>query len=64
MTHFKNATKMLLLCMLIAACNQAPLFYYISIETAPIEPIIKGAPSEIVELGSPPKLYVSNSTIW
>ncbi|MDR0403373.1 MAG: hypothetical protein LBH35_07280 [Treponema sp.] len=47
----------------LAACTQEPLFWYISLEYPPIDPIIGGSPTEIVKLGT--TLYVANRTsLW
>jgi hypothetical protein len=54
--------KFLLPFLLLSACTQEPLFYYIALEYPPIAPIIEGAPSPIVEFKG--KLYVSNNDIW
>ncbi|MDR2661891.1 MAG: hypothetical protein LBC31_02715 [Treponema sp.] len=43
-------------------CDQEPLFWDISQEYPPIEPIIEGAPSQIVECSG--MLYVSNGDVW
>ncbi|MDR3160365.1 MAG: hypothetical protein LBU28_01980 [Spirochaetaceae bacterium] len=45
---------------LLGSCNQDPLFYDISNEVKPKEPVIPGTPTKIVEAGG--KLYVSNRT--
>lgn len=44
------------------SCNQSPLFYYISKETPPKDPVIQGAPSQIVPFSE--KLYAANGRIW
>jgi len=63
----------LLLSFLFIACDQEPLFWDISQEYPPIEPIIKGAPSRIVTVeytdsnaptGKATVLYVTNGTVW
>lgn len=47
----------------LTTCSQEPLFYYIHLEYPPIEPIIGGAPTEIVERGN--VVYVANRTsLW
>ncbi|MDR2072784.1 MAG: hypothetical protein LBP60_05060 [Spirochaetaceae bacterium] len=46
----------------LVSCDQEPLFYDISMEIPPIEPVIGGGPSRIVEYGG--NLYVSNGTVW
>ena len=48
--------------LLISACTMDPLFWDISNEYPPIEPLIEGAPSPIVDDGT--KLYVSNGMVW
>jgi hypothetical protein len=48
--------------VLYGGCDQEPLFWDISQEYPPIEPLIKGAPSRIVECDG--RLYVSNGTVW
>jgi hypothetical protein len=48
--------------VLLSACTQEPLFYYISQEYPPVEPIITGAPSQLVGLGN--RVYLSNNDIW
>jgi hypothetical protein len=54
--------------LLYTGCDQEPLFWDISQEYPPIEPIIEGAPSRIVacdltaDTGS--ELYVSNGDVW
>jgi hypothetical protein len=45
-----------------AACSQAPIFYYISNEYEPKEPMISGGPSKIVEFDGMP--HVSNGKIY
>jgi hypothetical protein len=47
----------------LTTCTQEPLFYYIHLEYPPIEPIIGGAPTEIVKAGN--VLYVANQkSLW
>jgi hypothetical protein len=47
----------------LTTCSQEPLFYYIHLEYPPIEPIIGGAPTEIVEAGG--VVYVANrESLW
>jgi hypothetical protein len=47
----------------LTTCSQEPLFYYIHLEYPPIEPIIGGAPMEIVKLGD--VVYAANRTsLW
>ncbi|MDR0586482.1 MAG: hypothetical protein LBG26_04520 [Treponema sp.] len=53
----------LFLVSFFAACTQEPLFWYIYLEYPPIDPIIKGAPTEIVEYNG--ALYVANrESVW
>jgi hypothetical protein len=53
----------LFLVSFFAACTQEPLFWYIYGEYPPIDPIIAGAPTEIVEANG--KLYVANrKSLW
>jgi hypothetical protein len=47
---------------LVMNCTQEPLFFDIANEIPPIEPIIGGAPSRIVEIGG--NLYAANGNIW
>lgn len=63
----KSVIFFIVLCALFTACDQEPLFWDIANEIPPIEPLIKGSPSNIVsvvESGANPVLYVSNGTIW
>ncbi|MDR2050064.1 MAG: hypothetical protein LBP69_11495 [Treponema sp.] len=47
----------------LITCDQEPLFWDISLEYPPIEPIIGGVPTEIVEANG--KLYVANrKSLW
>jgi hypothetical protein len=48
--------------LVLISCNQAPIFYYISNEYEPKEPLISGGPTRIVEFQG--KAYVSNGTIY
>jgi hypothetical protein len=52
--------------LLLFSCNQSPLFYNISKETPPKDPVIAGTPSKIVEssVSGAPKLYVANGRVW
>ncbi|MDR1505474.1 MAG: hypothetical protein LBI67_00045 [Treponema sp.] len=53
----------LFLAFFVTTCTQEPLFYYITREYPPIEPVIGGAPTQIVEVSS--KLYVANrKSLW
>ncbi|MDR1144436.1 MAG: hypothetical protein LBK77_09515, partial [Spirochaetaceae bacterium] len=64
----KTNIRRLTLCLAAAwavlsgGCDQEPLFWDISQEYPPIEPLIKGSPSQIVECGG--NLYVSNGDMW
>jgi hypothetical protein len=49
-------------CFFYAGCSQEPLFWDIAHAYPPIEPLIGGAPSQIVATSS--AVYVSNGTIW
>ncbi|WP_304244491.1 hypothetical protein [Gracilinema caldarium] len=55
-------TALLLAVLLVFSCNQSPLFYNISKETPPKNPIIAGQPSKIVEFSG--QLYAANGTVW
>ncbi|QQO07539.1 hypothetical protein [Breznakiella homolactica] len=71
-THKKTASPrlpgarfLILACIAVlcfAACGQNPIFYEISNEVEPKEPLIKGAPSQIVEFQS--KLYVGRKNLY
>jgi len=52
--------------LLLFSCNQSPLFYNISKETPPKDPVVAGTPSKIVEssVSGAPKLYVANGRVW
>jgi len=58
----------LILSSLFIACDQEPLFWDIAHEYPPIEPLIKGSPSKIIDVtySNPARtvLYVSNGDIW
>jgi hypothetical protein len=63
----KSIVCFVFICALFAACDQEPLFWDIAHEIPPIEPLIKGSPSNIVADTSDPDhpvLYVSNGDIW
>jgi hypothetical protein len=51
-------------------CNQDAIFYYISGETAPTKPLIRGSPSKIVSVDANgtdeggENLYLANGRIW
>ncbi|MDR2144761.1 MAG: hypothetical protein LBP29_10375 [Treponema sp.] len=48
---------------LFTTCTQEPLFWYISQEYPPIEPLIGGAPTQIVDIGN--RVYVANrNSLW
>jgi hypothetical protein len=47
---------------LLAGCGQDPIFYHISYEEAPVDPIIEGGPGKIVADGD--TLYVSNGSVF
>lgn len=47
---------------LITACDQSSIFYDISNETEPKDPIIPGSPSQMVMFNS--KMWVSNGTLY
>lgn len=59
-------TALLLAVLLVFSCNQSPLFYNISKETPPKNPIIAGQPSKIVasDVSGTTKLYAANGTVW
>lgn len=59
-------TALLLAVLLVFSCNQSPLFYNISKETPPKNPIIDGQPSKIVasDVSGTTKLYAANGTVW
>jgi hypothetical protein len=48
--------------LILVSCNQAPIFYYISNEYEPKEPMVSGGPTKIVEFQG--EAYVSNGTIF
>lgn len=50
----------------ICACSQDPIFYTISRETAPLDPIIKGSPTNIVkfEYGGVPGFFVASGKLY
>jgi hypothetical protein len=48
--------------LLFSSCNQDDVFYQIEYETELRDPLIKGGPSKIVELGG--ALYVASGKIW
>ncbi|MDR2144767.1 MAG: hypothetical protein LBP29_10405 [Treponema sp.] len=53
--------------LLFTACTQEPLFWYVSQEYPPIEPLIGGAPTQIVDTTGVPNntLYVANrNSLW
>jgi hypothetical protein len=52
--------------LFLGACKQEPLFWYINQEYPPIDPIISGAPTEIVEVGGVGGgVYVANrESLW
>jgi len=52
--------------LLLFSCNQSPLFYNISKETPPKDPVVAGTPSKLVEssVSGAQKLYVANGRIW
>lgn len=52
--------------LLILSCNQSPLFYSISKETPPKDPIVAGQPSKIVpsDVSGSTKLYAANGKLW
>lgn len=52
--------------LLLFSCNQSPLFYNISKETPPKDPVVAVTPSKIVEssVSGAPKLYVANGRVW
>ena len=52
--------------LLILSCNQSPLFYSISKETPPKDPIVAGQPSKLVPSGvsGSTKLYAANGKLW
>ncbi|GHV74012.1 hypothetical protein AGMMS49940_13140 [Spirochaetia bacterium] len=58
---FWGALALLLLAGM-AGCNQDDIFYTISTEVPPTDPLIKGSPSKIVQYGS--NLYVVNGKIF
>jgi hypothetical protein len=62
----RNGKPLLIFALLVGGlvinCTQEPLFYDIANEIPPIEPIIGGGPSRIVELGG--NLYVANGSVW
>jgi hypothetical protein len=47
---------------LLASCNQAPIFYYISNEYEPKDPLISGGPTKILEFQGLP--HVSNGRLY
>jgi hypothetical protein len=53
----------LLLLMGLAGCGQDPLFYHISYEEEPVDPVIEGTPGKIV-VDSQKNLYTSNGRIF
>ena len=50
--------------LLLFSCNQSPLFYNISKETPPKDPVVAVTPSKIVYFTGSGKLYVANGRIW
>lgn len=56
------AAAVLAAAALLASCDQAPLFYDISKEIAPKEPIIEGSPSRMVLFGG--REYAANGKLW
>jgi hypothetical protein len=48
--------------VLLAACNQDPIFTMISNEVEPKDPLIKGSPSKLVEYSG--NIYVANGKLW
>lgn len=59
-------TLILLFSLAALSCDQSPLFYSISKETPPKDPIVSGAPSRIVEsnVSGSAQLYVANGKVW
>lgn len=51
---------------LLASCSQSPLFFDISKEVAPKNPIIQGSPTKMVAsaVTGSNRLYVANGSIW
>jgi len=49
---------------LFASCSQSPLFFDISKEVAPKDPIIPGSPSKMVLFTVTNRLYIANGNIW
>lgn len=66
MKHSLMYTLILLLSLAALSCDQTPLFYSISKETPPKDPIVSGAPSRIVEsnVSGSARLYVANGKVW
>ncbi|NLJ10097.1 MAG: hypothetical protein GX438_07140 [Treponema sp.] len=50
--------------LLLFSCNQSPLFYNISKETPPKDPVVAGTPSKLVYFTISGKLYVANGRVW
>ncbi|WP_304225137.1 hypothetical protein [Gracilinema caldarium] len=59
-------TALMVISLLALSCNQSPLFYNISKETPPKDPVIAGGPSRIVasNVSSHDRLYTANGKIW
>lgn len=59
-------TALITAVLMVLSCNQSPLFYYISKETPPKDPVIQGAPSKIVasDVSGQSWLYIANGKIW
>jgi hypothetical protein len=54
----KRFVLLSMLGLLFFACKQSPIFYEISLEVEPIEPRIKGMPTNIVQIGN--RIYTSS----
>jgi hypothetical protein len=46
----------------LSACDQDPMFWMISNEVAPKDPLINGSPSKMVKIGT--DIYVANGRLW
>lgn len=52
--------------LVVISCSQNPLFYSISKETPPKDPVVEGTPSRIVRfpVSGSEQLYVANGAVW
>lgn len=59
-------TALMVISLLALSCNQSPLFYNISKETPPKDPVIAGGPSRIVasNVSGLNRLYTANGKLW